>query len=132
MGDDVPLPVLANTPHMLYDYFKQRFAQVGALGRAGFVCVAVVVWAMMGVAAAVAAAHSKLCTCAASKQQAAICRCTVTEMPAWLLYCLLCRLQVTNPPIDPLREGLVMSLEMRLGGRGNLLQTGEGEQGSSK
>ena len=53
-------------------------------------------------------------------------------MPAWLLYCLLCRLQVTNPPIDPLREGLVMSLEMRLGGRGNLLQTGEGEQGSSK
>lgn len=31
-------------------------------------------------------------------------------------------LQVTNPPIDPLREGLVMSLEMRLGGRGNLLQ----------
>ena len=31
MGDDVPLPVLANTPHMLYDYFKQRFAQVGAL-----------------------------------------------------------------------------------------------------
>lgn len=29
---------------------------------------------------------------------------------------------MTNPPIDPLREGLVMSLEMRLGGRGNLLQ----------
>jgi Glutamate synthase central domain len=28
---------------------------------------------------------------------------------------------VTNPPIDPLREGLVMSLEMRLGKRGNLL-----------
>jgi glutamate synthase (ferredoxin) len=35
--------------------------------------------------------------------------------------------QVTNPPIDPLREGLVMSLEMRLGGRGNLLQPGQGE-----
>lgn len=35
--------------------------------------------------------------------------------------------QVTNPPIDPLREGLVMSLEMRLGGRGNLLQPGAGE-----
>jgi hypothetical protein len=33
-------------------------------------------------------------------------------------------LQVTNPPIDPLREGLVMSLEMRLGGRGNLLAPG--------
>jgi len=30
--------------------------------------------------------------------------------------------QVTNPPIDPLREGLVMSLNMRLGARGNLLQ----------
>jgi hypothetical protein len=30
MGDDVPLPVLASTPHMLYDYFKQRFAQVGS------------------------------------------------------------------------------------------------------
>lgn len=60
MGDDVPLPVLASTPHMLYDYFKQRFAQV------------------------------------------------------------------TNPPIDPLREGLVMSLEMRLGRRGNLLEAGPG------
>lgn len=60
MGDDVPLSVLASTPHMLYDYFKQRFAQV------------------------------------------------------------------TNPPIDPLREGLVMSLEMRLGRRGNLLQGGPG------
>ena len=33
-------------------------------------------------------------------------------------------LQVTNPPIDPLREGLVMSMEMRLGGRGNLLEPG--------
>jgi hypothetical protein len=32
--------------------------------------------------------------------------------------------QVTNPPIDPLREGLVMSLEMRLGARANLLQPG--------
>ena len=30
-------------------------------------------------------------------------------------------MQVTNPPIDPLREGLVMSLQMRLGARGNLL-----------
>ncbi|KAL6774556.1 GSF1 [Auxenochlorella protothecoides x Auxenochlorella symbiontica] len=58
MGDDVPLPALARSPHLLYDYFKQRFAQV------------------------------------------------------------------TNPPIDPLREGLVMSLEMRLGRRGNLLSPG--------
>ncbi|MDQ5851757.1 MAG: glutamate synthase large subunit, partial [Chloroflexota bacterium] len=30
--------------------------------------------------------------------------------------------QVTNPPIDPLREQLVMSLRMRLGRRGNILQ----------
>lgn len=55
MGDDIPLAVLSNKPHLLYDYFKQRFAQV------------------------------------------------------------------TNPPIDPLRESLVMSLEMLLGERGNLL-----------
>jgi len=60
MGDDSPLPVLSDKAHPLFDYFKQRFAQV------------------------------------------------------------------TNPPIDPLREGLVMSLEMRLGARGNLLQPGEG------
>mmetsp|Transcript_9319 Transcript_9319/g.16479 ORF Transcript_9319/g.16479 Transcript_9319/m.16479 type:complete len:1638 (+) Transcript_9319:28-4941(+) len=58
MGDDIPLAVLSDKPHPLYNYFKQRFAQV------------------------------------------------------------------TNPPIDPLREGLVMSIEMRLGGRGNLLTPG--------
>ncbi len=58
MGDDIPLAVLSDKPHMLYNYFKQRFAQV------------------------------------------------------------------TNPPIDPLREGLVMSMTMRLGKRGNLLQPG--------
>ncbi len=28
MGDDIPLAVLSNKPHVLYDYFKQRFAQV--------------------------------------------------------------------------------------------------------
>ncbi|AFZ46889.1 glutamate synthase (ferredoxin) [Cyanobacterium stanieri PCC 7202] len=55
MGDDIPLAVLSDKPRLLYDYFKQRFAQV------------------------------------------------------------------TNPPIDPLRENLVMSLEMHLGERGNLL-----------
>lgn len=55
MGDDIPLAVLSQKPHLLYDYFKQRFAQV------------------------------------------------------------------TNPPIDPLRESLVMSLEMLLGKHGNLL-----------
>ena len=59
MGDDTPLPVLSVRPHQLYDYVKQRFAQV------------------------------------------------------------------TNPAIDPLREGLVMSLEMKLGAKANLLQPGE-------
>lgn len=58
MGDDIPLAVLSQRSHMLYDYFKQRFAQV------------------------------------------------------------------TNPAIDPLREGLVMSLEVNLGKRGNILQVG--------
>ena len=56
MGDDIPLAVLSSRPHLLYDYFKQRFAQV------------------------------------------------------------------TNPPIDPLREKLVMSLEMHLGRRGSALR----------
>lgn len=28
MGDDIPLAVLSQKSHMLYDYFKQRFAQV--------------------------------------------------------------------------------------------------------
>ncbi|MGD1804102.1 glutamate synthase large subunit [Dapis sp. BLCC M126] len=56
MGDDIPLAVLSQRPHLLYDYLKQRFAQV------------------------------------------------------------------TNPPIDPLREGMVMSLNMLLGKRGNLLE----------
>ena len=56
MGDDTPLAVLSVRPHMVYDYIKQRFAQV------------------------------------------------------------------TNPAIDPLREGLVMSLEMKLGKKSNILQ----------
>eukprot|EP00968_Pinguiococcus_pyrenoidosus_P029101 scaffold8318_cov659-Pinguiococcus_pyrenoidosus.AAC.1 len=56
MGDDAPLAVLSTKPHVLYDYFKQRFAQV------------------------------------------------------------------TNPAIDPLREGMVMSLKMSLGKKGNSLQ----------
>lgn len=49
MGDDAPIAGLSQRPHVLYNYFKQRFAQV------------------------------------------------------------------TNPPIDPLREGVVMSLAMTLG-----------------
>lgn len=28
MGDDIPLAALSQKPHMIFDYFKQRFAQV--------------------------------------------------------------------------------------------------------
>ncbi len=56
MGDDIPLAVLSEKAHPIYDYFKQRFAQV------------------------------------------------------------------TNPAIDPLREKLVMSLDVSLGKKGNLLE----------
>lgn len=56
MGDDTPIAVLSQKPRVLFDYFKQRFAQV------------------------------------------------------------------TNPPIDPLREKLVMSLDTHLGRRTNLLR----------
>ena len=55
MGTDTPLAVLSRRPRLLFDYFKQRFAQV------------------------------------------------------------------TNPPIDPLREGLVMSLMTYTGKRRNIL-----------
>nr|YP_009313044.1 Glutamate synthase [Dermonema virens]SCW21298.1 Glutamate synthase [Dermonema virens] len=55
MGDDIPLAILSSSPHLLYDYFKQRFAQV------------------------------------------------------------------TNPAIDPLRESLVMSLNITIGSKGDLL-----------
>ena len=56
MGEDTPLAFLTTKPRVLYDYFKQRFAQV------------------------------------------------------------------TNPPIDFVREGVVMSLDMHLGPKGNILQ----------
>lgn len=58
MGDDTPMAVLSQKSHWLYNYFKQRFAQV------------------------------------------------------------------TNPAIDPLREGLVMSLEIAVGKKENLLEVG--------
>ncbi len=58
MGDDTPPAALARRPRLLYDYFRQRFAQV------------------------------------------------------------------TNPPIDPLRERLVMSLAARVGPRRNWLEDG--------
>jgi glutamate synthase (ferredoxin) len=57
MGDDAPLAALSRFPHPLYNYFKQRFAQV------------------------------------------------------------------TNPPIDSLREGTVMNLESYLGRRGHALDS---------
>lgn len=56
MGNDAPLAVLSDKPRLLYDYFKQMFAQV------------------------------------------------------------------TNPPIDPLREGLVMSLMQFIGKKRNFLE----------
>ena len=55
MGDDIPLAILSSKSHIIYDYFKQKFAQV------------------------------------------------------------------TNPAIDSLRESLVMSLNIHLGSKGNLL-----------
>ena len=58
MGDDTPLAVLDERPRLLFDSFKQRFAQV------------------------------------------------------------------TNPPIDPIREKLVMSLRVSLGSEGNLFEEG--------
>jgi len=58
MGDDTPLAVLSGRPRLLFDSFKQRFAQV------------------------------------------------------------------TNPPIDPIREQLVMSLRVSLGAEGNLFTEG--------
>eukprot|EP00566_Odontella_aurita_P001825 CAMPEP_0113589992 /NCGR_PEP_ID=MMETSP0015_2-20120614/36410_1 /TAXON_ID=2838 /ORGANISM="Odontella" /LENGTH=1708 /DNA_ID=CAMNT_0000496101 /DNA_START=214 /DNA_END=5340 /DNA_ORIENTATION=- /assembly_acc=CAM_ASM_000160 len=59
MGDDAPISVLSERPHVLYNYFKQRFAQV------------------------------------------------------------------TNPPIDPLREGVVMSLAMTLGKKESIYKVSE-------
>ena len=59
MGDDAPLSVLSERAHPLYNYFKQRFAQV------------------------------------------------------------------TNPPIDPLREGIVMSLAMTLGKKESIYKVSE-------
>ena len=56
MGTDTPLAVLSDKPQLLYNYFKQLFAQV------------------------------------------------------------------TNPPIDPIREELITSTIMRLGSEGNLLR----------
>jgi glutamate synthase (ferredoxin) len=59
MGDDAPQAVFSERPHVLYNYFKQRFAQV------------------------------------------------------------------TNPPIDPLREGVVMSLAMTLGKKQSIYKVSE-------
>ena len=61
MGNDAPLACLAHQPRLLYDYFRQLFAQV------------------------------------------------------------------TNPPIDPIREAVVMSLEAYVGPQGNLLEMNSGQ-----
>ena len=37
MGDDIPLAAFSQKPHMLYDYFKQRFAQVSLNAFIGFI-----------------------------------------------------------------------------------------------
>ena len=58
MGDDTPVAVLSHKPRLLFDYFRQQFAQV------------------------------------------------------------------TNPPIDPLRERIVMSLQTNVGGESNLFDIG--------
>jgi glutamate synthase (NADPH/NADH) large chain len=63
MGDDTPMAVLSLKQRSLYDYFRQKFAQV------------------------------------------------------------------TNPPIDPLREAIVMSLETDLGVERNLFHLGPGARG---
>jgi len=59
MGTDTPLAVLSNKPQLLYNYFKQLFAQV------------------------------------------------------------------TNPPIDPIREEIITSTEVMVGGEGNILEPTE-------
>ncbi|KAF2084403.1 glutamate synthase [Saccharata proteae CBS 121410] len=61
MGNDAPLACLAQQPRLLYEYFRQLFAQV------------------------------------------------------------------TNPPIDPIREAIVMSLEAYVGPQGNLLEMDEAQ-----
>lgn len=63
MGNDAPLACLAQQPRLLYEYFRQLFAQV------------------------------------------------------------------TNPPIDPIREAIVMSLECYVGPQGNLLEMDETQCG---
>ncbi|KAF2229910.1 glutamate synthase-like protein [Viridothelium virens] len=61
MGNDAPLACMASQPRLLYEYFRQLFAQV------------------------------------------------------------------TNPPIDPIREAIVMSLEAYVGPQGNLLEMNENQ-----
>ncbi|KAJ0098418.1 hypothetical protein Patl1_20916 [Pistacia atlantica] len=87
MGDDIPLAVLSQRPHMLYDYFKQRFAQDMHL----------VVYLLIG---------------------------KKSQLVNATLNCMVEEGKVTNPAIDPLREGLVMSLEVNIGKRRNILEVG--------
>lgn len=142
MGDDVPLPVLSSRPHPLADYFKQRFAQVH--DHFNHTCCVAIAYSLQ------ARILSKfwnsdgifLGTCWERGGPVRLLRAVVHLRPSCdvLRICITARvpstlrnlqpglegiaMQVTNPPIDPLREGLVMSLEMRLGKRGNLLTAG--------
>ena len=135
MGDDIPLPVLSSKPHPLYNYFKQRFAQARPLPcpfcrlckLAAYAqpasCRVGLYWASLR-----SRLHASLVSGLIECMQliAAQASCSAVGLSDRLILsgplCSLLGVQVTNPPIDPLREGLVMSLQMRLGKRGNLLQ----------
>lgn len=79
MGNDAALAVMSKQPRMLFDYFKQLFAQV---------------------------------------------ECAIMLFVKFLISIneLGFSLQVTNPPIDPIREEMVMSLQCPVGPEGNLLE----------
>lgn len=156
MGDDNPLAVLSDQPHMLYTYFKQRFAQA----RSPRCLTACYLWVLDGLLQHVSDLYTAsgatssidsstacvraCCLCDACMPREArvkprrCCAVTIRIQHGAMAHSFVCcwaallhqnllhLLQVTNPPIDPLREGLVMSLAMRLGARGNLLQPGPG------
>eukprot|EP00967_Tisochrysis_lutea_P137932 scaffold248300_cov24-Tisochrysis_lutea.AAC.1 len=152
MGDDIPLAVLSDKPHPLYNYFKQRFAQVGCLllslcapigvnKECGLIMLSTyflllfLLWLLK-----TSLANTHACTYmfrqagntwVSSHLSSAreMCRTSPAKLGVdgdhsheMCVMCVTYTCQVTNPPIDPLREGLVMSMEMRLGKRGNLLQ----------
>lgn len=116
MGDDAPLAVLSDKPHVLYNYFKQRFAQVRLgpphrharpehdpphqpsleLDTHARSCAPAIQSKIMLDPAAVVSSGKPGSDPASHPQ-------------------------VTNPAIDPLRENLVMSLSMTLGKKANII-----------